>query len=130
VLVFEFVGYQKEEIKVSAGQNIDVMLYPSDTKLSEVVVIGYGTKLKGELTGAVSKVDSKTFETRPLTNAMNALQGTLPGVTITRNNGKPGREGYAIDVRGASSLSGNKALILIDGIPGDINLINPNDIAD
>ncbi|HRP32518.1 MAG TPA: TonB-dependent receptor [Agriterribacter sp.] len=130
VLVFEFVGYQKQEIKANANSLRNVILYLSESKLDEVVVIGYGTKMKGELTGAVAKVDSKTFETRPLTNAMNALQGALPGVTITRNNGKPGREGYSVDVRGASSLSGNKALILIDGIPGDINLINPNDIAE
>lgn len=130
VLIFEFVGYQKVEVRMAGNSNLDVTLHLSDTKLNEVVVIGYGTKLKGELTGAVSKVDSKAFETRPLTNTMNALQGALPGVTVTRGSGRPGFENYAVQVRGASSVSGSRVLILIDGIPGDLSLINPNDIAD
>ncbi|MCC7526715.1 MAG: TonB-dependent receptor [Chitinophagaceae bacterium] len=130
IVVFEFVGYQKQEIKAGSNAVLRVTLYPSEAKLDEVVVIGYGTKLKGELTGAVSKVNSKAFEDRPLTNAMNALQGALPGVTITRGSGRPGFENYGVQVRGASSVSGSKVLILIDGIPGDLNLINPNDIAD
>ncbi|MFT4018858.1 MAG: TonB-dependent receptor [Agriterribacter sp.] len=130
VLIFEFVGYQKEEVRVAGNSNLDVTLHLSDAKLNEVVVIGYGTKLKGELTGAVSKVDGKAFETRPLTNTMNALQGALPGVTVTRGSGRPGFENYDVQVRGASSVSGSRVLILIDGIPGDLSLINPNDIAD
>jgi TonB-linked SusC/RagA family outer membrane protein len=130
VIVFEFIGYQKEEVNLKGNSNLNVVLHLSDTKLNEVVVIGYGTKLKGELTGAVSKVDSKAFETRPLTNTMNALQGTLPGVTITRGSGRPGFENYSAQIRGASSVNGSSVLVLIDGIPGDLSLINPNDIAD
>lgn len=129
-LVFEFVGYQTQEIKPGTRRSINLTLYPLDSRLDEVVVIGYGTKLKGELTGAVSKVNSKTFETRPLTNTMNALQGALPGVTVTRGSGRPGFENYGVQIRGASSVSGSRVLILIDGIPGDLSLINPNDIAD
>ena len=130
VLIFQFIGYQKEERKAGGNSRLDVTLYSSDTKLNEVVVIGYGTKLKGELTGAVSKVDSKVFEARPLTNTLNALQGTLPGVTVTRGSGRPGNESYSLQIRGASSVSGSKVLVLIDGIPGDLSLINPNDIAE
>ncbi|SDC58373.1 SusC/RagA family TonB-linked outer membrane protein [Niabella drilacis] len=130
VLVFEFVGYQKEEMSVGSNSNLVVKLLPRETKLNEVVVIGYGTKLKGELTGSVAKVDNKAFETRPLTNAMNALQGALPGVTVTRGSGRPGNENYSLQIRGASSVSGSKVLVLIDGIPGDLSLINPNDIAE
>lgn len=130
ILVFEFVGYAKQEIKVSGSTTLDITLQLQDTKLDEVVVIGYGTKLKGELTGAVSKVDNKAFETRPLTNTMNALQGALPGVTITRGSGRPGFENYSAQIRGASSVGGSRVLVLIDGIPGDLNLINPNDIAE
>ena len=130
VLVFEFVGYNKEEIKVGSQSNLSVTLTVLTTNLNEVVVIGYGTKLKGELTGAVSKVDSKVFEARPLTNTLNALQGELPGVTVTRGSGRPGSENYSLQIRGASSVSGSKVLVLIDGIPGDLNLINPNDIAE
>lgn len=130
VLVFEFVGHQKEELKVGGDSNLNVVLHQLETALDEVVVIGYGTKLKGELTGAVSKIGNETFETRPLTNTMNALQGALPGVTVTRGSGRPGFENYAVQIRGASSMGGGKVLVLIDGIPGDLNLINPNDIAD
>lgn len=130
VLVFEFVGYKKEELKLGSRSDLDVTLTASSTNLNEVVVIGYGTKLKGELTGAVSKVDSKIFETRPLTNALNALQGAMPGVTVTRGSGRPGSENYSLQIRGASSVSGSKVLVLIDGVPGDLNLINPNDIAE
>jgi TonB-linked SusC/RagA family outer membrane protein len=130
VLVFEFVGYKKEEVKVGSQPTINVTLTVSTTNLNEVVVIGYGTKLKGELTGAVSKVNTEVFEARPLTNTMNALQGALPGVTVTRGSGRPGSENYSLQIRGASSVSGSKVLVLIDGIPGDLNLINPNDIAE
>ncbi len=130
VLVFEFVGHRKEELKVGNNSNLNVVLYQLETALDEVVVIGYGTKLKGELTGSVSKISNETFETRPLTNTMNALQGAMPGVTVTRGSGRPGNENYSLQVRGASSIGGSRVLVLIDGIPGDLNLINPNDIAD
>jgi TonB-linked SusC/RagA family outer membrane protein len=75
-------------------------------------------------------VDNQIFETRPLTNAMSALQGALSGVTVTRGSGRPGGESYNLQIRGTSSYSGNKPLILIDGVQGDMNYINPNDIAD
>ncbi|MFB2118277.1 SusC/RagA family TonB-linked outer membrane protein [Parapedobacter sp. 2B3] len=130
ILVFEFVGHQKEERKADGTATLRVVLQQLETALDEVIVIGYGTKLKGELTGAVSKVGNETFETRPLTNTMNALQGSLPGVTVTRGSGRPGFENYSMQVRGASSMGGSRVLVLIDGIPGDLNLINPNDIAD
>ena len=129
VLVFEFVGHQKEELKIGSNSSLNMVLYQLETALDEVVVIGYGTKLKGELTGAVSKIGAETFVTRPLTNTMNALQGALPGVTVTRGSGRPGNENYSLQVRGASSMGGSRVLVLIDGIPGDLNLINPNDIA-
>lgn len=84
--------------------------------IEEVVAIGYGTKVKGELTGSIAKTDNTTFETRPITNTMNALQGVLPGVTVTMGSGQPGRENYSLQIRGASSISGSKPLVLIDGV--------------
>ena len=130
ILVFNHIGYQQQEVKIGISASLNVILTDAVVNLNEVVVIGYGTKLKGELTGAVSKVDSKTFETRPLTNTMNALQGALPGVTVTRGSGRPGSENYSLQIRGASSIGGSKVLVLIDGVPGDLNLLNPNDIAE
>ena len=129
ILVFNHIGYQQQEMKIGTSASLNVILTDAVVNLNEVIVIGYGTKLKGELTGAISKVDSKVFETRPLTNTMNALQGALPGVTVTRGSGRPGSENYSLQIRGASSIGGSKVLILIDGVPGDLNLLNPNDIA-
>ena len=130
VLSFSFIGYITEKVQVSNQTIIDVQLTPDITSLEEVIVVGYGTKIKGELTGSIARVDSRTFEKRPLTNTLTALQGAIPGVTIIRGSGKPGSSNYALQIRGISSYAGNKPLILIDGIAGDLNLINPNDISD
>ncbi len=130
VIVISAIGYKRQELTIKGSGELTIKLEPDILAMGEVVVVGYGTKLKGELTGAVSKVGSKTFQDRPLTNAMNALQGAMPGVTVLRGSGQPGNEGYNIQIRGSSSINGNKPLVLIDGIPGDLNLINPNDIGD
>jgi TonB-linked SusC/RagA family outer membrane protein len=128
VLVYSFVGMRTQEIAVDGKAVVNVMMSEETLGIEEVVAIGYGTKLKGELTGSVSKLNSDMIESRPVTGTMEALQGIVPGVTITRQNGKPGRQDYSLKIRGTSSINGNVPLVLIDGIPGDINLINPDDI--
>ncbi|MDR0743949.1 MAG: TonB-dependent receptor [Tannerella sp.] len=130
ILQISYIGYVTQEIPVKNRNNLTITLLEDLQTLDEVIVIGYGIKVKGALTGAISKVDNQIFETRPLTNAMSALQGAMPGVTVTRGSGRPGAENYNLQIRGLSSYSGNKPLILIDGVPGDMNYINPNDIAD
>ncbi len=130
VLVFSMIGMLPQEIAVENQKNINVIMLEDLKTLEEVVVIGYGTRHKGAVTGSIAKVDSKTFEAKPIVNTMDALQGALPGVTITRSSGKPGGEGYALQIRGYSSINGNKPLVLVDGIPGNIDVLNPNDIAD
>lgn len=130
MLVFSFVGMKTQEIPFKLNSTINVKMAEEAIGIDEVVVIGYGTRLKGELTGAITKTDNTTFEARPITNTLNALQGVLPGVTVTRGSGRPGGENYSLQIRGSSSISGSKTMILIDGIPGDLNLINPNDIAE
>jgi len=129
-LTFSFAGMETQKIAVSGRKSLIVTMLEDTKLLDEVVVIGYGTRLKGAVTGSIAKIDSKTFETKPIVNTMDALQGALPGVTITRNSGKPGGEGYALQIRGYSSVNGNKPLVLVDGIPGNIDVLNPNDIAD
>jgi len=129
ILQFSFVGMKMQEIFVGSKTAISVTLVEDAIGLEEVVAIGYGTKAKGALTGAISKVDNKAFESRPVTNTVDALQGIVPGVTITKGSGRPGREDFSLQVRGSSSINGNQPLVLIDGIPGDINTINTNDIA-
>lgn len=130
VLVISFIGFNSQEIKVSSSTKLNIVLKEANSKLDEVVVIGYGTRLKGELTGSVAKIGSEKIASRPVTGTMEALQGLIPGVAITRESGKPGRQDYQLKIRGASSVNGNVPLVLIDGIPGDISLINPSDIED
>lgn len=132
VLIFSFVGYLKKEVAVGNQSVINVALVPDDQTLDEVVVVGYGTQKKANLTGAVSTIDSKEIENRPVSNVALALQGLSPGLSITRQTGQPGEEGIGIQVRGATSANGNvDPLLVVDGVtsPGvTLQTLNPNDI--
>jgi len=128
-LVFKFIGFQTKEVPVSGRRIISVALQDDNSQLKEIVVVGYATKDKSSVTGAISQADKKVFESRPLVNATSALQGAVSGLTVVRSSGQPGRQGYDLQIRGFSSVNGNKPLVLIDGIPGDLNSLNPNDIA-
>ena len=142
ILIFKYIGYKTLEVPVNGSKVLNVILEETNTSLNEVVVIGYGTKKRKYLTGAVSSVGSEVFESRPTANALSALQGEIPGVLIERSGGQPGAEGFNLNVRGYSSTNGinstldknsplnggNSPLVLIDGIPGDLNLLNPDDI--
>jgi len=120
-LVFSFIGYTAVEEKVGNRTNIDVTLKESQKNLDEVVVIGYGTVRRGDLTGAVSSVSGKDIAAVPVTNVAQAMQGKLPGVNITSQDGRPGGN-INIRVRGGTSISqSNQALVLIDGVPGNLN---------
>jgi TonB-linked SusC/RagA family outer membrane protein len=120
-LVFSFVGYTSGEEKVNNRANIDVTLNESQKNLSEVVVIGYGTVKRRDLTGAVASVSGKDIAATPVANIAQAMQGKLPGVNITLQDGRPGA-GINIRVRGGGSISqSNQALVLIDGIPGNLS---------
>lgn len=129
-LKISFLGYIAQEVIINDNTSINIQLKEDNEILEEVVVIGYGTRAKGAITGSISKIGEEIFESRPISNTMDALQGAMPGVTITRSSGQPGNEGFAMQIRGSSSINGNKPLVLIDGVPGDLNIINPNDIAD
>ncbi|GAB3652454.1 TonB-dependent receptor [Echinicola sediminis] len=130
VLVVSSLGYITKEIEVGNESVLSIVLEVDTKTLEEVVVIGYGTKSKETLAGAVEVVGSELIESRPAPNVLSALQGAIPGVTITRGGGQPGGEGFNINIRGISSVNGgNSPLILIDGNPSsDLNLINPHDI--
>lgn len=130
-LVFSFLGYQTQEVPVNNQTKIDVKLNPAASSLNEVVIIGYGTsKKEADLTGAVAHINGTKIQSRPVTGTLDGLQGLIPGVGITRSSGQPGQQGFALTIRGASSINGNVPLVLIDGIPGDLSLINPEDIQD
>ena len=129
ILLVSYVGYQTATIPVNNRTVINVTLAPASTSLTDVVVIGYGTQKKADLTGAVSVVSSKDIQDRPIIDAGEALQGKAAGVQVISNSGKPGA-GLSIRIRGSSSISaGNDPLYIVDGIPTtDISEYNPGDI--
>lgn len=128
VLVFSFVGYLSQEVVIGNRSQIEVMLKADIKALQEVVVVGYGTQKKVNLTGAVDQVSGEAFNNRPLTNLNQGLQGVLPNVNIRMLDGRP-TQAPTINVRGTTSIGqGGSALILIDGVEGDPTMLNPNDI--
>ncbi|GHB72915.1 SusC/RagA family TonB-linked outer membrane protein [Persicitalea jodogahamensis] len=129
VLVFSFVGYKSQEVTVGSQSTINLSLLPDESALDEVVVVGYGTQKKVNVIGSVSQIGEKQLENRPVTQVSQAITGQMPGVTVTQNTGRPGVNGGTIRVRGVGSFGATpNALVLIDGIPGDMNDVNPNDI--
>lgn len=131
VLVFSSIGYKTTELTVGSQTEISVALQPDVTALSEVVVVGYGTQKKSQLTGAISSVGAKEITELPITNARQALQGRVAGVDVVQNGSNPG-SGVTVRIRGRRSINAsNDPLYVVDGIPlaGNIDDINPNDIA-
>ncbi|WP_217602728.1 TonB-dependent receptor [Chitinophaga sp. GbtcB8] len=128
VLLFSYVGYLPKEITVGDQQQIDVVLNEDTRQLNQVVVVGYGTQKKVNLTGAVAMVGEKELAGRPVTSMSTALQGLLPGLTAINNTGFPGAGGATLRIRGTGTTNNANPFILIDGIPGDINFLNPTDI--
>lgn len=127
-LVFSFIGMATKEIQVPTSGDLSVILESDVKTLEEVVVVGYGTQKKLNLTGAVDQVGSEVLENRPLTNLTRGLQGVIPNLNIRMTDGKPIRSAE-YNVRGITSIgAGGSALVLIDGIPGDPSLLNPNDV--
>lgn len=123
-----YIGFQSQEFKAIYGKNLAITLKEDAELLEEVVVVGFGTQKKADLTGAVStvKVD-EVLGNRPLTNLSSALQGTMPGLQITNGNAQPGSS-PAINIRGVNSINGGSPLVLVDNMPMDINMVNPADI--
>ena len=127
-LKFSFVGMLSQEFLVSNKSKIDVQLEVDAIGIEEVVAIGYGTIKKANLTGAVDQVSNQVFENRSVSNVTQALQGVVPNLNITLEDGKPGRSA-SYNIRGTTSIGqGGDALVLIDGVEGDPALLNPNDI--
>ena len=128
VLIFSFIGYNPEKVPVSGRVVIDIKLTPDVKILEEVVVIGYGTVKKMDLTGSVGTVSSEALVAKGVTSAMGALQGTIPGVNIVSNSARPGG-GYSIKIRGQNSIEGGDPLYVVDGVvTSDIDFLNPADI--
>ncbi|PXY43778.1 SusC/RagA family TonB-linked outer membrane protein [Flavobacterium hydrophilum] len=126
VIVLSYIGFRTQEVSVSSNK-ITVKMSDDAKSLEEVVVIGYGSQKKREVTGAVAIVDSKTIETLKPIKVEQALQGTISGVNVTSQSGAPGA-GLDIRIRGIATNGENKPTAIIDGYVGDLGLLNPNDI--
>lgn len=126
-----YIGMITETVDITDGEMI-IKLNNADTKLDEVMVVAYGTATKEAFTGSAAVINSEQIEKSQATNALNALTGKFAGVQLTNANGEPGQTTPTIRIRGISSLNaGNAPLVIVDGapFPGDINTINPADIA-
>lgn len=130
-LVFSFIGYTQQEVAVNGQSTINVKLAPAQTALNEVVVVGYGTQKRSSVVGAIDQVTSEAIQGKPAVSAIQALQGTLPNLTIQQKNLEPGQTPN-INIRGLGTLNNNSPLLVIDGIisedVGAINNLNPSDI--
>lgn len=129
VLVFSGIGYSGKEVPVNGRSAIDVVLELRSASLGEVVVVGYGTQSRRDVTGAVASIKGEEFQNLPVSGAVQALQGRAAGVNVVRSGGSPGNAG-SIRIRGTGTINNADPLIVIDGVPaGNLNAVNPNDIA-
>jgi TonB-linked SusC/RagA family outer membrane protein len=127
-LVFTFIGFTAKEVPLNGQTTVNTQLLPERTSLNEVIVVGYGTQKRVNVIGAVDQVSAAAIEGKPSVNLTQALQGTLPNLTIQQTSSEPGAY-QTINIRGVSTLGNNSPLVVIDGITGgDINLLNPQDI--
>lgn len=129
VLTISSMGFQTIQEPVKDQSDFRIQLSPTPKALSELVVVGYSTQKKVDLTGAVATVSGETLAARPVGQTSAGLQGTMPGVTITQGSGKPGGDGGTIRIRGWGTLKNPDPLVLVDGVEGSINNIDPNVIA-
>nr|WKN35409.1 TonB-dependent receptor [Tunicatimonas sp. TK19036] len=128
-LIFSSIGYLSQEVELDGQTSLNITLAADVQSLDEIVVVGYGVQQKVNLTGAIStvKFDEK-LNNRPITNASQALGGTASGIWVSQNSGKPGSDGAQLRVRGWGTLNNSNPLIIVDGVEGSFDQLNPNDI--
>ena len=122
------MGYTSQTLDVAGRSDFNVVLRPDTQFLEEVVVVGYGTQKKVNLTGSVAMVGAEDIAARPISSLSSGLQGLLPGVTVVNATGQPGESNTTIRVRGIGTIGNANPLVLIDGVEGDISAVNPEDI--
>lgn len=130
ILIFSSIGYESRELKITDAKPVNISLAPTASDLSEVVVVGYGTQKKINLSGAVQQVSSKQLDSRPITNINTGLQGAIANLNISVSSGSA-TSAPAFNIRGITSLNGGSAFILVDNIPvtsSELALLNPSDI--
>lgn len=128
-LQISYIGFVTHEIEVGNQTNFRIVLREDMQSLEEVVVVGYGTQQKVNLTGAVARIGEKELESRPIQNVSSALQGLVSGLTVMSGQGRPGQDGASLRIRGVGTLNTASPYILIDGVEsGTMNSLDPNDI--
>ncbi|WP_247235626.1 TonB-dependent receptor [Telluribacter sp. SYSU D00476] len=129
VLIFSFVGYTNQEVVVGNRTQLEINLVADVKSLQEVVVVGYGTQKKANLTGAVATVDiAQQAETRPITSLSSGLSGLASGLSVNQGSGRPGGDGATLRIRGQGTLNNSDPLVIIDGAVGNMNHLNPQDV--
>ena len=126
-LLVTYIGYLDQEIVVARKSSFNIILKEDSELLEEVVVVGYGTVKKRDLTGSVAAIKGSDLAARKTTQLTNALQGAISGVMVTRDNGAPGESG-SIKVRGVTTIGNTDPLVIVDGVPGSLDDVNPNDV--
>lgn len=128
-LQISYIGYLSQEIKVGNQTSFNIQLQEDSKTLDEVVVVGYGVQKKANLTGSVSSVDfQEQAKSRPVTNVSSALAGLSSGVQVMQTSGRPGDDGASIKIRGVGTMNNSSPLIIIDGMEGTMDAVNPQDI--
>lgn len=129
-LVFSHVGYTTQQVKINSRSQINIVMVDAKDNLSDVVVVGYSTQNRRKMTSAVATVSGEELNKRVATNPAALLQGQLPGLQVIQGSGEPGNEAVNMRIRGTSTFSGagNDPLIIVDGLPGSLTALNPNDI--
>lgn len=128
ILVLSYTGMETREVTIT-GEALNVQLQAADNSLDDVVVIGYGTQKKANLTGSVATVSGRTLTQRPAPNSANLLQGRIPGLVVTQPSSEPGRDNPNLLIRGRGSFgTSTDPLVLIDGVTGSLNSLAPDDI--
>ncbi|WP_455593539.1 TonB-dependent receptor [Bacteroides sp.] len=128
-LLISYIGYLAQDVSTKGRNALNIVLKEDTQTLDEVVVVGYGVQKKVNLTGAVASVDSKSLQSRPVTNVANAIQGLLPGVTVISGSGQPGSDSPTIRVRGVGTLNNSNPMYVVDGMPvSSISEVDPSDI--
>ena len=127
-LQISYIGYANQEIKVGNQKTLSIALKEDAEALDELVVVGYGTQKKVNLTGAVSNVKSDLLQNRTSSSPVNLLTGQVPGVTILQNSGQPGEDVGQLRVRGIGTLGNSDAMVIVDGVESSFNNVNPEDI--
>ena len=123
-----YIGYYEQNISTTGLLNLEVKLIEDTKTLEEIIVVGYGTQKKANLTGAVSNVQIGQMDRRTVAQTSSALQGLVPGLTVTQRSGKPGADNGTIRIRGNTTLGDNNPLVLIDGVESSLNSIDPSSI--